>query len=83
MSESNKEKFNDLIAQIMSTLIDACPTPRRLGAEDFGLTLAVLLNRRSKRPCSLADSFVVRALAAPPQHYLATTQVACGYPVLD
>jgi hypothetical protein len=36
MSESNKEKFNDLIAQIMSKLIDACPTPRRLGAEDFG-----------------------------------------------
>ncbi|MGR4972985.1 hypothetical protein ACIPQ1_09015 [Pseudomonas sp. LARHCG127] len=36
MSESNKEKFNDLIAQIMSKLIDACPTPIGLGAEDFG-----------------------------------------------
>lgn len=37
MSESNKEKFNDLIAQIMSKLIDACPTPMGLGAENFGL----------------------------------------------
>ncbi|CAH0143168.1 hypothetical protein [Pseudomonas brassicacearum] len=37
MSESNKEKFNDLIAQIMSKLIDACPMPIGLGAEDFGL----------------------------------------------
>lgn len=37
MSESNKEKFNDLIYQIMTKLVDACPTPRRLDAEDFGL----------------------------------------------
>ncbi|MCP1456995.1 hypothetical protein [Pseudomonas kilonensis] len=37
MSESNREKFNDLIAQIMSKLIDACPMPRGLGAADFGL----------------------------------------------
>ncbi|TWC18643.1 hypothetical protein FBY06_114101 [Pseudomonas sp. SJZ085] len=36
MSESNKEKFNDLITQIMSKLIDACPTPIGLSAEDFG-----------------------------------------------
>lgn len=36
MSESNEEKFNDLIVQIMSKLIDACPIPTRLGAEDFG-----------------------------------------------
>lgn len=36
MSESNKEKFNDLITQIMSKLIDACTTPTGLSAEDFG-----------------------------------------------
>ncbi|CAI8878107.1 hypothetical protein [Pseudomonas brassicacearum] len=42
MSESNEEKFNDLIVQIMSKLIDACPTPMRLGAEDFGFPVGSL-----------------------------------------
>lgn len=36
MSESNNEKFNDLIGQIMSKLIDVCPTRMSLSPEDFG-----------------------------------------------
>ncbi|MHC8349205.1 hypothetical protein ACYZT7_07425 [Pseudomonas sp. RT4P38] len=36
MSDSNKEKFNELIDKIMSVLVDACPVFRSLGPEDFG-----------------------------------------------
>ncbi|KJZ61712.1 hypothetical protein [Pseudomonas fluorescens] len=36
MSESNREKFNDLIDKVMSLLIDACPVYRGIGPEDFG-----------------------------------------------
>jgi hypothetical protein len=36
MSESNKERFNDLIAKIMERLIHACPVYTSLSAGDFG-----------------------------------------------
>ncbi|SDU58313.1 hypothetical protein [Pseudomonas mandelii] len=36
MSDSNKEKFNDLVYKIMSLLIDACPVHRSIGPADFG-----------------------------------------------
>jgi hypothetical protein len=41
MSDSNKEKFNDLINKIMTVLIDACPVYRHLGPEDFGFPAGV------------------------------------------
>lgn len=36
MSESNKERFNDLVTKIMAVLIDACPVYKGLSAGDFG-----------------------------------------------
>lgn len=39
MSDSNRERFNDLIAKIMTSLIDACPVYIALPADKFGFEM--------------------------------------------
>jgi hypothetical protein len=43
MSESNKERFNDLIAKIMTTLIDTCPVYTPLSASEFGFEVGTTI----------------------------------------
>lgn len=50
MSESNREKFNDLISQIMDVLIDSCPVYNSLDPEEFGIQAGEMANNGMYNP---------------------------------